>query len=357
MAAPALRWGCHGCRAEVLFPACGIWALRTPVSHRRQVPALMSARPGSGAVIAAGLCVSLACAWGLFVWLGQGSLSHEEMPTQAAAPLQAPAPARVTAPAAQVRARTAAPTADELQQLAAAVQRLLEQANAGDAAAMWQIADIASGCYMTAGRNTPLDEALARHEMLMLVLKGADAAAASRHAGARQRVRCNGLAAHGQDRFALSQAWRQRAAKAGDLAARLRNGAYPPRPDPQAVARLIDETFASADPHALVEVGPLIMSLQLGDDGRRERIPGYEDYTFPDQTPEALSLLACERGLDCTAGSARLDTLCLAGFQCALGQDLPGLISSFSPTADSRHALAEAVEQMRVLLNDPAPSP
>jgi len=249
------------------------------------------------------------------------------------------------------------PIRDDLQRLKYNVQRLLDKAQAGDPAAMRELGDIADMCFFLTLDRIPLDTVLVQFEHSLRIHQGAAVAAVYRSASERQRVRCNALPRSGTGMRGLRDAWRTRAANAGELTARIQVFRATRQGHPADVAAFLDETLASDDPRALFELAPLLWAatdrrMGMGDGD----LPGYEGYEFMGETPDALSLIACERGLDCSIGSPLMDTACVGGGLCGVQMDLPAHIISAGEASGKTQELDTALARMHALLAAAAPS-
>lgn len=170
----------------------------------------------------------------------------------------------------------------------------------------------------------------------------ADQAAYLRAAAQRLHGHCARLGP-GLDRNGVAlqyKVWMQEAAEAGDLAARIRMGSGPgqPKRDPVADSALMDEVLASGDGHAMLEAMRLMPSARNG-------LPGYEGQDFGLPTMAAFTLLACEHGVDCGAGSPTMDSLCLDSGNCT-GQGIDTVVSESDPDP----AFGEQVQQRKAEL-------
>lgn len=311
-------------------------------------------RPRSRAWRTTALCTAVVCAGALLAWLWHLRVPDAETVHVGAASVQT-----VVGPTAPARAGPAypLPTRGELQRLKDHVQRLLDKAQAGDATAMRELADIADTCFMLTLDRIPLENVLLQSEHRLAIHQGAAVAAVYRSASERQRVRCNALPRSGTGTRGLREAWRSKAAAAGELTARIQVFRTAEQGRPADVAAFLDEALASDDPRALLELVPLLwtatdpaMGVGNGD------LPGYEGHDFMGQTPNALSLIACEQGLDCSVGSPLMDMACVGGALCGVQMDLPAHIISGADATGTREELDAALARMHALLATSASS-
>ncbi len=256
-----------------------------------------------------------------------------------AAPLvpRSAASALVAVGGAPARARSPISLLDP-EALAAAAER-------GDPAAMRMYADMHMRCFFGMGKEGWNNAAFWHTVDGRANALPADQAAYLRGAAQRLHDHCARLG-KGLDRQGLAmryRIWMGEAAEAGDLAARIRMGTGPgqPKPDPVADSALMDEVLASGDGHAMLEAVRLVARVRNG-------LPGYEGQDFGAPTVAAFTLLACEHGVDCGAGSPSMDSLCLDGGDCS-GQGIDTVVSgsrsdpSYEELVQQRKAELEAL--------------
>lgn len=243
----------------------------------------------------------------------------------------------------------AARTTDEVQRLQLAAER-------GDVAAMRELVEIANGCFLTGFDPATVPTALDHGRSMLRKNRGKAAADAYQRAGERMQIRCAALLRHEKATHGLVALWRQRAADAGDLSARIMFAIFEPGGHGTDVAALADEAFATGEPHALRAIGPLLaFSKPTSQTSKGGPPTGYEAAFSAPQTIEALSLIACERGLDCGADSLLMDTLCVNAYECMPGQPLPALVESYTALSGQGEELIRAQQRMRELLRDAPP--
>lgn len=228
---------------------------------------------------------------------------------------------------------------------------LYRAAQGGDPSAMWQLSEIAHDCRVMGlpGRSWHVGS-----EQMALTLSRHQSAAVAglyRQAAARLHAQCTAYAATGDGLQGRAAYWRDRAAEAGDLSARIAQRLYARDRNEAALGPLLDEVIASGRGAPLYEIGPLLMGHALTD----TPIAGYEQVRFTEYDQYALTEIACERGLDCRPGSPVMDRLCLVGLECRPGETLGDLVHRYAMAAGDHQALDQARARMRLLLEGTPP--
>lgn len=249
------------------------------------------------------------------------------------------ASAPVTAGGAAAGARSqASPLGPEA--LAAAAER-------GEPAAMRVYADMHMRCIFSMGKEGWSSATFWQTVDGRANVLPADQAAYLRAAAQRLHDHCARLG-QGLDRrgFALQyRVWMEEAAEAGDLAARIRMGWRPgqPKPDPVADSALMDEILASGDGYAMLEAMRLMYRARNG-------LPGYEGQDFGVPTMAAFTLLACEHGVDCGAGSPTMDSLCLDSGNCS-GQGIDTVVFESDPDPAFEDQVQQRKAELEALIS------
>lgn len=217
----------------------------------------------------------------------------DRTPIPASVPSVDPAVHQVPMPEAQAQVHT--------------VSALKRSAQAGDAAAMRQLAGIGARCvgmgYARSRFDSTVDSVSAN------LARGDQVTAAQyRAAAGRLKLQCDALRLAPDQMQAIAHQWRRQAAEAGDLSARIIERTATGRGE--AVTGLLDEALAGGDGEALKEMGVLLSSLLV------KEIDPDVGMKLSEQDAYAVSLLACERGLECGPESAMADEMCLSGLVC-----------------------------------------
>jgi len=252
----------------------------------------------------------------------------------AAAPAAgAPAQPDALVPGTLVAAIGAAPT----ETAAAHVLALRRDAAAGDPVAMRDLAELILRC----GFGTSYGAGLWRQVESMSGYLKSEQVPFLRAAASRRGALCENIPG---ERNALALQYRQLlqdAAEQGDLLARLRQrsrawGAEREAALPDDAAELVEDALMSEDPRALYEMAHLYVLVPLA--------PIQAGIGSSPHDHTALSLLACERGMDCGVGSDYADNVCLNSGDCAIGVD-----SMLWRTADAQGVTKDVQVRMQWL--------
>lgn len=266
--------------------------------------------------------------------------SEDQLPR---APLDPPrvvavSPASASGPARAPATAVAAPGISIGEQILA----LRNAAAAGDAVAMRDLAELIRSCAFGAHHGADFT----RYAELPSPHFGPAQLARYRAAAARMNAQCQHIPGDRHDLVMQFRALLKAAAEKGDLLARLRmrSGALGPKYadiPAEDVHALIDEALMSSDPRALYDVSFLFTTSTSGvADHAGIRTGPYDQ--------EALTLLACERGMDCGVESQLADELCVMGMMCR--DTLDAEIMAMATVHGKDRALLARVDWLRTLL-------
>lgn len=139
--------------------------------------------------------------------------------------------------------------------------------------------------------------------------------------------------------------WLQQAAKQGDLAAQAQafmgSGK---RPQGDNLRKFMDQVVASNDPAAMFEMGQLVVGNPSGDGAGR-----YSSVAGDTLSGYAWSIVACQRGLDCGAGSPIMNSACLNTGGCS-SPDFESFVRDHLVTAGDAVLLNSRIEEVGSLL-------
>lgn len=162
-----------------------------------------------------------------------------------------------------------------------------------------------------------------------------------RAAAARRGAQCENIPGDRKAQVLEYRKLLQDAAEQGDLLARLRQRSRARDAEreaalPNDAAELVEDALMSEDPRALYEMAPLYVLVP--------RAPIQAGIGSSPHDHTALSLLACERGMDCGVGSDYADNVCLNSGDCAIGVD-----SMLWRTADAQGVTKDVQARMQWL--------
>lgn len=220
---------------------------------------------------------------------------------------------------------------------------LRRDAAAGIPAAMRDLAEVMQRCGF--GKlHGPLFE---KHVDEMAAQMKADQVHLLRAAAARRQAQCETIPGTFDEQVQQQRQLLQDAAGKGDLLARLRQRtraftAQARAELPDDADALIDEALMSSDPRALFELASLHNTSPelLAKAGMRT--------TSSDGA--ALVLVACERGLDCSASSEFGDDLCIASAMCT--EDLDTVVLNAAGAEGRTEEVQSRLQWMRTMLDE-----
>lgn len=251
-----------------------------------------------------------------------------------------------SAPAAQAVAqrdampRAAAPSQIEAAPATSGAQRvfaLRRDAAAGDPVAMRDLAELILNCGFGISHGAAL---WSQVDFLAGYMK-TEHVPLLRAAAARRGAQCENIPGDRKAQVLEYRKLLQDAAEQGDLLARLRQrsrawGAEREAALPDDAAELVEDALMSEDPRALYEMAHLYVLVPLA--------PIQAGIGSSPHDHTALSLLACERGMDCGVGSDYADNVCLNSGDCAIGVD-----SMLWRTADAQGVTKDVQARMQWL--------
>ncbi|KRG44833.1 hypothetical protein ARC20_07980 [Stenotrophomonas panacihumi] len=139
--------------------------------------------------------------------------------------------------------------------------------------------------------------------------------------------------------------WLQQAAKQGDLAAQAQVFMRPgKRPQGDELRKFMDQVVASNDPTAMFEMGQLVEGNPSGDGAGR-----YSSVAGDTLTGYAWSIVACQRGLDCGAGSPIMNSVCLNTGGCS-SPDFESFVRDYIVTTGDAALLNSKIQEVGSLL-------
>ncbi len=141
--------------------------------------------------------------------------------------------------------------------------------------------------------------------------------------------------------------WLAQAAKQGDLVAQARLFMAPGnRPHGDDLRRFMDQVVTSGDPAALFDLGQLVAGNSSG-----EGTGIYASVAGDPLSGYAWSIVACRRGLDCSAGSPLMTSLCLNTGACS-SPSFESFVRDYLVTSGDAPLLDSKVQAVNALLPD-----
>jgi len=196
----------------------------------------------------------------------------------------------------------------ERRSFGAEVNDLQARANLGEAAAQRDLSEIYGRCLAIGVSSSSYLQGIEA-----IAKKKADEESANQLLSAARRLiaECAEVDGGAPVPLVAQKLWLQQAAKGGDLTARVRfEMYYPSESSDYPVPVLLEEALSKGDAAALFDLGQVLGT------GRTDLGASYGGALAGDYGAYALSIVACQRGLDCGSESAVMRSICLNTSEC-----------------------------------------
>jgi TPR repeat protein len=219
------------------------------------------------------------------------------------------------------------------------------RAEAGEAVAQRELAEMYGRCMPV---NIDPQKFLASIDAMAAVSKSPANAEGMKRVGRATAVECAAVDNGAIIPLEARNLWLDHAAKQGDLAAQAQlfmgTGKRPQGDD---LRKFMDQVVASGDPAALFEMGQLVSGNSTGEGAGK-----YSSVAGDTLSGYAWSIAACQRGLNCNAGSSIMNSVCLNTSGCS-SPDFESFVREYLVSAGDAALLNSKVQEVSSLLPNP----
>ncbi|HVJ38209.1 MAG TPA: hypothetical protein VM687_10475 [Stenotrophomonas sp.] len=219
------------------------------------------------------------------------------------------------------------------------------RAEAGDAVAQRELAEMYGRCMPI---NIDPQKFLASIDAMAAVSKSPANAEGMKRVAQATAVECAAVDNGAIIPLEARNLWLDQAAKQGDLAAQAQTFmGTDKRPQGDDLRKFMDEVVASGDPAALFEMGQLVSGNSTGEGSGK-----YANVAGDALSGYAWSIVACQRGLNCNAGSSIMNSVCLNTSGCS-SPDFESFVRDNLVSAGDAALLNSKVQEVSSLLPNP----